>query len=284
MRTFAIAFAALVAWPAAAPAQKRDQLVELGRDLALLQEEVRLMNRTQNERLAQIEETLKSMQEQIAAANRSLAVLDSSLKKRLEESMVKPLSGVTGKVDTLSQDIGYIRETLAEVNVRMGKLDQRIADLENTIRMMQAPPAPPAAPASGPPPGVSAKSLYDDALRDKMGGNFDLALQEFTNYLAWFGDTELAPNAQYYIGEIHYNQKRFEDAVAAFDKVLETYPNNSKTNDARLMKARALAELGRRSEAEKELRALIKTAPNSDAARRARAELQKLSGAPASRR
>jgi len=284
MRTFAIAFAALVAWPSAAPAQKRDQLVELGRDLALLQEEVRLMNKTQNERLAQIEETLKSMQEQIAAANRSLAVLDSSLKKRLEESMVKPLSGVTGKVDTLSQDIGYIRETLAEVNVRMGKLDQRIADLENTIRMMQAPPAPPAAPASGPPPGVSAKSLYDDALRDKMGGNFDLALQEFTNYLAWFGDTELAPNAQYYIGEIHYNQKRFEDAVAAFDKVLESYPNNSKTNDARLMKARALAELGRRSEAEKELRALIKTAPNSDAARRARAELQKLSGVPASKR
>jgi tol-pal system protein YbgF len=131
---------------------------------------------------------------------------------------------------------------------------------------------------------VSAKSLYDDALRDKMGGNFDLALQEFTNYLAWFGDTELAPNAQYYIGEIHYNQKRFEDAVAAFDKVLESYPNNSKTNDARLMKARALAELGRRSEAEKELRALIKTAPNSDAARRARAELQKLSGVPASKR
>jgi len=227
---------------------------------------------------------LKAMQEQIAAANRSLAVLDSGLKKRLEESMVKPLSGVTGKVDTLSQDFGYIRETLAEVNSRLGKLDQRVADLENTIRMMQAPPAPPAAQASGPPPGVSARSLYDDALRDKMGGNFDLALQQFTNYLAWFGDTEMAPNAQYYVGEIHYNQKRFEEAVAAFDKVLEAYPNNSKTNDARLMKARALAELGRRAEAEQELRALIKAAPNSDAARRARAELQKLSGAPARKR
>jgi TolA-binding protein len=284
MRTFAIAAAMALAWPAAAPAQRRDQLVELGRDLALLQEEVRLMNKTQNERLAQMEELLKAMQEQIAAANRSLAVLDSGLKKRLEESMVKPLSGVTGKVDTLSQDFGYIRETLVEVNTRLAKVDQRIADLENTIRMMQAPPAPPAAPASGPPPGVSAKSLYDDALRDKMGGNFDLALQQFTNYLAWFGSTEMAPNAQFYIGEIHYNQKRFEEAVAAFDRVLEAYPNNSKTNDARLMKARALMELGNRADAEQELRALIKTAPNSDAARRARAELQKLSGAPPARK
>ncbi len=284
MRTFAIACLIALAWPAAAPSQRRDQLVELGRDLALLQEEVRLMNKTQTERLAQMEETLKAMQEQIAAANRSLAVLDSGLKKRLEESMVKPLSGVTGKVDTLSQDFGYIRETLVEINTRLAKVDQRVADLENTIRMMQAPPAPPAAPASGPPPGVSAKSLYDDALRDKMGGNFDLALQQFTNYLAWFGDTEMAPNAQYYIGEIHYNQKRFEEAVAAFDKVLEAYPKNTKTNDARLMKARALAELGNRAEAEQELRALIKTAPNSDAARRARAELQKLTTAPARKR
>lgn len=243
-----------------------------------------MMNKTQTERLAQMEEMLKAMQEQIAAANRSLAVLDSGLKKRLEESMVKPLSGVTGKVDTLSQDFGYIRETLVEVNTRLAKVDQRIADLENTIRMMQAPPAPPAAPASGPPPGVSAKGLYDDALRDKMGGNFDLALQQFTNYLAWFGSTEMAPNAQFYIGEIHYNQKRFEEAVAAFDRVLEAYPNNSKTNDARLMKARALMELGNRADAEQELRALIKTAPNSDAARRARAELQKLSGAPPARK
>ncbi len=284
MRTFAIALVVALAWPASAPSQRRDQLVELGRDLALLQEEVRLMNKTQTERLAQMEEMLKAMQEQIAAANRSLAVLDSGLKKRLEESMVKPLSGVTGKVDTLSQDFGYIRETLMEVNTRLAKVDQRVADLENTIRMMQAPPAPPAAQASGPPPGVSAKSLYDDALRDKMGGNFDLALQQFTNYLAWFGDTEMAPNAQYYIGEIHYNQKRFEEAVTAFDKVLEAYPNNSKTNDARLMKARSLAELGNRAGAEQELRALIKAAPNSDAARRARAELQKLTGAPARKR
>jgi tol-pal system protein YbgF len=284
MRISLIAAAALLLWPSTGVAQRRDALVELGRDLALLQEEVRLMNKTQNERLAQMEEMLKSMQEQIAAANRSLAVLDSGLKKRLEESMVKPLSGVTGKVDTLGQDIGYIRETLAEVNSRLGKLDQRIADLENTVRMMQAPPAPPAASPSGPPPGVSAKSLYDSALRDKMGGNFDLALKEFTDYLAWFGDTEMAPNAQYYIGEILYNQQRFEEALAAFDKVLEAWPKNPKTNDARLMKARALLQLGRRAEAEQEFRALIKAAPNSDAAQRARGELQRLGGAPARKR
>jgi TolA-binding protein len=277
-----LATAALIcALPALLPAQKKE-MVELGRDLALLQEEVRAMNKTQSDRLSNIEATLKAIQEQIATTSRALTVLDSGLKKRMEDSMVKPLAGVGGKVDSLSQDFGFIRESLAEANTRLGKLDQKIVDLDNTIKTMQAPPPPPAAgtgmapSAAAPPPGVSSKSLYDSALRDKMGGNAELAMKGFTDYLAWFKDTEMAPNAQYYIGELLYNQKQFDTAAAAFDKVLEAYPRNSKTNDAHLMKGRALAELGQRSEAEKEFRALLTTAPNSDAAARARAELKKM--------
>lgn len=288
MRLFLTTAMLCCALPALLPAQKKE-IVELGRDLALLQEEVRSMNKAQNDRLSNIEAALKAIQEQIAATNRSLTVLDSGLKKRMEDSMTKPLSGVSGRVESLSQDFGYVRESIAEANTRLGKLDQKIADLQNAIQTMQAPPAPPAAApgltpsASGPPAGVSAKSLYDNALRDKMGGNADLALKGFTDYLAWFGNTDLAPNAQYYIGEILYNQKQFDAAAQAFDKVLEAYSRNSKTNDAHLMKGRALAELGQRSEAEKEFRALLSDAPNSDAAGRARAELRKMGLSTATR-
>jgi len=267
--------------PAGLYGQKKE-LVELGRDLALLQEEVRSMNKAQTDKLADIEATLKSIQEQIATTSRALTVLDSGLRKRMEDSMTRPLTGVTGKVESLAQDFGYIRESVAEVNTRLGKLDQRVADLSNAVKTMQAPPQPPpsmgggtTAP-SGPPAGVSAKAVYDDAMRDKMGGNMDLALKGFTDYLSWFGDTEMAPNAQYYIGEIHYNEKQFDAAAEAFDKVLEAYPKNSKTNDAHLMKGRALLKLGQRSEAEKEFRTIISSAPNSDAAKRARAELADL--------
>lgn len=270
------------ATPWAATAQK-NALVELGRDLALLQEEVRSNAKAQNDRLSSIEATLKAIQDQLTSTSRAIAVMDSGMKDRIEKSVGGPVSGVGTKVDTLSQDFGYIRETVTEINSRMGRMQQKVVDLENTIKMMQAPPAPPAAggaPASGaastPPPGVSAEGLYKDALRDKSGGNLELAMKEFTDYLTWFGDTDLAPNAQFYLGDILYNQKQYDAAVQAFDRVLEAYPKNSKTQDARLMKGRALAKLGQRSEAEKEFRAIVSQAPTSDAAMRAKQELRDL--------
>jgi TolA-binding protein len=267
-----------------APAQKKE-MVELGRDLALLQEEVRSMNKTQNDRLSAMENTLKAIQDDLAATRRGVTVLDTGLRDRLEKSMVAPMASVSGKVDNMSQDFGYIRESVAEVNTRLGKLDQRLADLENAIRTMQAPAAPPAPASSGSgsaataaPAGVSAKSLYEGALRDKSGGNSDLALKGFTDYLRWFGDTEYAPNAQYYIGEIYFTQKQYEPAVNAFDKVLEAYTKNPKTLAARLLKGKALAKLDRRADAEKEFRAIISGAPSSDEATSARLELRLLTG------
>ncbi|MBI5283357.1 MAG: tetratricopeptide repeat protein [Candidatus Solibacter usitatus] len=268
-----------LALPASCFAQKKE-IVELGRDLALLQEEVRSNAKAQSDRLAGIEATLKAIQDQIATTSRALTVLDSGLKDRMEKSMATPLSGVSGKVDNLAQDFGYIRESVDEVNTRLGKLDQRVADLTNVIKTMQAPPAPPppAETAKGcpapAPAGITASGLYQDALRDKSGGNLELSVKGFTDYLCWFGDTDLAPNAQYYIGEILYNQKQYDQAIPAFDKVLEAYPKNAKTADSHLMKGRALNKLDRRSEAEKEFRACISLAPNSDAANWARSELK----------
>ncbi|QOY87638.1 tetratricopeptide repeat protein [Paludibaculum fermentans] len=281
MRITAIASVLVLALPFASFAQKKE-IVELGRDLALLQEEVRTNAKSQSDRLSNIEATLKAIQDQLAGNSRALTVLDSGLKDRLEKQMNGPLSGVSGKVDSLANDFGYIRETVAEINTRIGKLDQRMVDLENTIKTMQAPPPPPSAggavapSSSGPPPGVSAQSLYQDAFRDKTGGNYDLALKEFNDYLAWFGDTDFASSAQFHIGEILYNQKKFDEALPAFDKVLVAYTKNAKTNDAHLMKGRTLLRLGSRSDAEKEFRAIITANPNSDAATRARAELKDL--------
>lgn len=273
-------------------AQKRE-IAQLQRDIAILQDEMRTSIKQQNERLAALESMLKTTLDQINATNRSVTVLDNSLRTRMEQGLTKSMAGMGAKVDTLAEDYRYVRETVAELNSKLTKISSQVADLDNAIRTMQAPPAPPAgapgvAPsASGPPQGVTAQSLYQDALRDKSAGNNDLAMRQFNDYLSWFGGTDLAPNAQYYIGEIFYNQKEFDKAMQSFDAVLERFPKNAKTTDARFMKGRTLVRLGQRNEGAEEFRAIIKEAPNSELGRRSRDELRALglsTGAPATKR
>lgn len=263
--------------PAAGWGQKKE-IVELGRDLALLQEEVRSMKQSQDQRLSGIEASLKTILDQLNATSRQVTVLDSGLRERVERSVTGQMTALGGKIDGLGQDFSFVRESVAEVNSRLNKLQQQVVDLSNVIKTMQAPPAPPpAAEAPGtPPPGISAASLYQDARRDKSSGNSDLALKGFTDYLAWFGSTDAAPEAQYFIGEILYEQKKYQEALQAFDKVLEAYPRNPKTLDAHFMKGRSLVRLGQRNEGADEFREIVRLSPKSDIAARARVELKDL--------
>ncbi len=271
--------AALLAAPVHA-ADKRE-LAQVQRDIALLQDEMRVSLKAQNDRLIAMESMLKTMLDQLAATNRAVTVLDGSLKSRVEGGVVKPMAELGSRVDSMHEDYRYVRESVTEVNSKLSRISAQVSQLNDAIRTMQAPPAPPAGAAvtptaSGPPQGVTAEGLFQDALRDKSGANSDLALREFNDYLTWYGSTDLAPEAQYYIGEIYYNKKDFDSALKAFDMVLERYPRNAKTNDARFMKGRSLVQLGQRNDGAEEFRALVKASPNSELGRRAQSELRSL--------
>jgi tol-pal system protein YbgF len=152
-------------------------------------------------------------------------------------------------------------------------------ELSNTVRTLQAPPPPPPAAGStesGPPAGVSPTQLYESALKDRSGGNFDLARQGFEEYLKWFPTTDLAPNAQFYIGQIYYDKNEFPEAIKAFDAVLERFPENNKTADAMYMKGMALLKYGQRTQAGQEFLTVIQKYPTSEVATKARAQRKAL--------
>src|SRR6202008_1714167 len=125
-------------------------------------------------------------------------------------------------------------------------------------------------------PAPSADTLYSNGLRDITSGKYDLASSEFQDYLKYYGDTDLASNAQFYLGEISYKQKQYEEAVAAYEKVLTNYPKSFKLGPARLRKGMALIELGQKTAGIRELREVIKRFPGSDEDRLARAKLKEL--------
>lgn len=264
-------------------AQSRE-IRELQRDVALLGDQVRQMQRSLDENLAALRVLVQQALDGVSKVNTTVAVLENNVRERLreqEKSLVQPVATASSKVDQMATEFQALREAISDLNARMGRLEQRIVDLGNTIKVLQAPPAPPPAGAmAAPPPGVTAESLYAAAMRDMNAGNYDLALQEFTDYLKYFGQTETAPNAQYYIGEIYYNRGELDSALRAFDLVLEKYPENVKTRDAMYMKGQTLLKMGQRTQAAEEFRALIARWPTSELAAKARARLKEM-GLPA---
>jgi tol-pal system protein YbgF len=267
---------------------QKEKIAEIQRDLLLMQDQIRALQRSQDEKMAAMQVLVQQTLDAANKANVAVAVLDNTLRDRLKEqerTLVVPVATVGTRVDTMSSEFAGVKEAVADLSARMAKLQNQIADINSAIKTLATPPAPPAAPVpanpNAPPAGVTAEGLYNNALRDKSAGNSDLAIQQFEDYLKWFGNTDLAPNAQYYIGEIKYLKGDLDGALMAFDTLLERYPDNPKTADAMLQKGRALVKTGFKAEARQEFTALIKKFPNHDNAAKARTELAALNASPA---
>lgn len=122
-------------------------------------------------------------------------------------------------------------------------------------------------------PTLAPRDLYQQAYSDFARKNYELSIQGFQEYLRLYRDTDLADNAQYWVGECLQAQAKYEDAVTAFNALLRDFPASDKIPDARYKKGVALEALGRRSQAVLEYRFVVERFPGSPAARLAREKL-----------
>jgi len=268
----------LIASPTLAFAASKE-ILELQRDLSQLQQQVRDLQRSQDEKFAALQVLVQQAVDNAGKANTAVAVIQSGLQQSmrdLESKVVPSVVGLSSRMDQVSNDMRTVEQAVSDVTGLMSKLQAQLTDLGNAVKVMQAPP--PAPPAQTPPggasavpetPTISATDLYSNARRDMSGGKLDLALQEFSDYLKWYGNTDLAPNAQFYIGSIHYSQGDYDNAVKEFDMVLEKYPDNNKTPDSLYNKGLALTKMGRRTDGAQEYRELIQRFPTLDVSKRA---------------
>ena len=284
------------------------ELIELQRDVStLLQGQKDLQSQ-----MTQDHTVMKTLVEQSSDNVGRLNSTMSSLQKSVQD--VQANSGA--RLDTMSTQVQGLSDNLEEIKSRLGKLNQQLVDLQNTMQSVDAkisggggqPPAGstqpnqgsasnngfPTTPAysngsvspgatnpavsSGPPPAgaPSADNLYSNGLSDITSGKYDLARSEFQDYLRYYGNTDLAGNAQFYLGEIAYSQKNYDLAVAEYDKVLTSYPHSFKVAPARLKKALSNIELGQKATGVRELREIVKRYPGTEEDRRARAKLKEM--------
>ncbi len=278
---------AILALPSLAPAQKKEEMRELMRDVSQTQIDVATLKKSFEEQMGSVSQSIRSNVDATKDIQKAVAGLETRMNEKFAESARNtstPVATMGTKFDQMSADFSRLMESMNDLLSRMSKLEQRVVTLDNTVKSMAAPPPPPpGGPATGTlpagasgAPAIPADTLYENARRDMMGGKSDLALEGFQQYVRAYGSTDKAPNAEYWIGQINYDRGDFDKAVQAFDNVLSNYDENNKTADAMLMKGRSLLKLGRKNEAVTAFRKLYADFPKSEAGPKGCTELKAL--------
>jgi tol-pal system protein YbgF len=124
--------------------------------------------------------------------------------------------------------------------------------------------------------GARVDEDYRDGLRLVAAGQCEQAASKLRTFLRKNPKSDLADNAQYWIGECYYGQKDYNKAIIELNEVLLKYPKGDKVPAALLTLASAFADSGDKIDARLILQKLISDHPKSEEADRGRQKLQAL--------
>lgn len=274
--------------PTSLMAQKKEDIVAIQRDLANLEDQVKQLQRAQDEKMAALQQMLQQTVDASGHVNTGLSAIQKELDARLNDQQTKlvaPLATLGAKVDQMADDLRSVSVNVADMMRKIDAINSRLDDISNAVRSIPAPPqAPPAAGATGAVgtapqqaqvPAMSSEVAWQNAYRDYSTGKQDLAMQEFNDIVKNYPGTDTAANAQYYVGYMYFTAAQYEDAVKAFD-VLLTFNENSKTQEALYYKGVALLKAEHRTLAKDTLTEFLRRYPGNEHADQARKDLRLL--------
>lgn len=186
------------------------------------------------------------------------------------------LSGVVGcaGMDPAMNDVSRRVDALrTEVN-RLAEEQRALAEEIRLLRPGEKKPAPAADPAAE--ARLEVQNLaadpaarYREAFALMEAGRYAEAEAAFGAFVAAYPQSDLADNAQYWVGECLYSEKKFAEAQRAFRAVSEHFPFGNKVPDAIYKEALCQRALGDAAGAEKTLARLRDLFPDSEAAAKA---------------
>jgi tol-pal system protein YbgF len=273
-----LALVALFASPAAAQNRREMQMMA---DIRMLQEQTQQLQQQLQTAISTLNETLKAINARIDEQS------NSTRKAFADQKLI---------VDDLGNNLRIIRERVDDGNVRIGSLSQEVEALRLSIPQFPVAPIPgvdpnqPSTPATGqlptevaPPtpapagPGVSPQRMYDTAWSDYTSGQWELCIGGFEQYLRSFPRSELAADAQFYIGECNFLSGKFTEAVDAYNRTITGYPRSSQVSSALYKRGLAFERLEQFDRARESYEQVVRDHADTDAARLAKQNLDRLS-------
>jgi len=174
----------------------------------------------------------------------------------------------------LTQIRADFKADLGAVRTQMNAVESALRGTETRIEQLRryTPPSQPAPSDSAAALGdVDPIALYNAAITDYQQGRLDLAREGFSEYLRRFPDGLSAGDAQYWLGITWYDTARWDSAIAELRKVPAGWPDSSKAPLALRKIGDAYRAQGDAARARAAYQELVQRYPNSaeaDAARR----------------
>lgn len=208
-----------------------------------------------------------------------------ALRAQMEKNTVQ-LSAAQTEIQALRKKVANLETargtapadstTIRELKDGISFLSGEVLRLDAALQSAAAEKAPsPAGTGVFKPAGFEIEPAYQEALKEYRAGNYESAIGRFTEIMTVAPASTLADNAQYWVGESWLSLKDYSRALEAFQKVL-TYPDTNKEEDAHLKIGVTHAAMGEMDTAKKELKEVVETYPDSEAAKLAAAKLAEL--------
>ncbi|MBI4551029.1 MAG: tol-pal system protein YbgF [Candidatus Latescibacteria bacterium] len=199
----------------------------------------------------------------------SVAVLQSLLREQTD-FLWSLKADLNARISNLDDRLQIVEVKITESGRQVSTLSQKVEGVKSRLTPMLV--------DSTSRQFVDPELLYNTASADYQRGNYDLALSVFSQFVQRFPDSELADNAQFWIGECYYAQKQYTQATEAYNTVLTKYPKGNKVAAALLKLGLAQVALQNVDAARASLKRVIDEFPQSDEAKLARMRLDTLPG------
>ena len=275
-----ILLALTLAVPAAAQSREQRQMMA---DLRMLQEQNQTLQNVLTSIGEAIKAVNTRIDEQAKVTGKAMAdqkLTIDNLTNTVREIREK-LDDNNVRLGSLNQEVEALRQGLQQLNARPVSPDTTASEPGpgGATAGNDGGAVPPAAPPSAG-LGTSPQKLYDEAWADYTLGQWDLAISGFEAVIKFFPRSERAADAQVYIGHSYLQTNKNEKAIEAYDLAIRNYPGAPALPEAYYKKGIALRALKRPDEARAAFEYLVKTYPESSAASLAKQGLAQL-GPPA---
>ena len=203
------------------------------------------------------------------------------------------------QLDMLNAEIARLRGQIEVLGNQDEQLQKRqrdfYLDLDSRMKRLEGVPAGTSSSPSAAPPAMASTSpvavparpptkeeqareikAYDAASNLFRRNDFASAIDAFRAFVKDYPQSQLVPNAEYWIGIAYANQKDYKNALSAQEGLLARHPQSAKAPDALLAIAALQAEQGDNGSARNTLEDIIARFPGSEAAGKARTRLASL--------